>query len=360
MPTTNFSFTVLAGSDAAGYDTINTCIESIDTNLNASTRLVPATGGTSGYTITWSGSAWAAGQLGTAGIADGAVTAGKIASSIAIPGTPTIATPPTYSSGATGNSTVASTKYVTDAVAYATAGNVTLAGDVSGNASANTIGSGVVTSSKIADNTIVIGDLAATLQALLVPTGSVVPYAGSTAPTGWVLCDGSTYNGNSGTDYNALYTVIGTTYGGTQSAFAVPDMRGRSVAGKDDMGGTAASRLTTTGGLSANNTLGATGGAQTVTLTSAQSGLPSHTHADTFAATASSHTHTYTGWDYQGSTLASGSAKAQYLPLSGSTSGSTTPTVTITGSVSSVTAANASSAHTNVQPTLVLNYIIKL
>jgi hypothetical protein len=159
MPTTNFSFTVLAGSDAAGYDTINTCIESIDTNLNASTRLVPATGGTSGYTITWSGSAWAAGQLGTAGIADGAVTAGKIASSIAIPGTPTIATPPTYSSGATGNSTVASTKYVTDAVAYATAGNVTLAGDVSGNASANTIGSGVVTSDKIANNTIVNADV---------------------------------------------------------------------------------------------------------------------------------------------------------------------------------------------------------
>lgn len=159
MPTTNFGFTVLAGSDTAGYDSINNCIESIDTELNASTRLVPSTGGTSGYTITWNGTAWSAGQLNTAGIASGAITADKIASSIAIPGTPTIATPPTYSSGATGNSTVASTKYVTDAVAYATAGNVTLAGDVGGNASANTIGTGVVTSAKIADNTIVNGDI---------------------------------------------------------------------------------------------------------------------------------------------------------------------------------------------------------
>jgi microcystin-dependent protein len=346
MPTTNFAFTVLAGSDTAGYSSINTCLQSIDTILNSSTRLVPSTGGTSGYTITWSGTAWVAGQLNTAGIADGAVTAGKIASSVAIPGTPTIATPPTYSSGATGNSTVASTKYVTDAVAYATAGNVTLAGDVSGNASANTIGSGVVTSSKIADNTIVIGDLATTLQALLVPTGSVIPYAGSSAPTGWVLCDGNTYDGNSGTSYAALYGVIGTTYGGTISAFAVPDMRGRSVFGKDNMGGTTASRITNAGSGITGTTLGTTGGSQLI---------PAHSHSFT-----DSFTYSQTDYSNAGTQLASGSFYGRY------TFSSTTTSVAGSGTVSGVNApsgqytSGTSTGSANMPPAIILNYIIKL
>lgn len=61
------------------------------------------------------------------------------------------------------------------------------------------------------------------------PTGTVVPYAGSTAPAGFVLCDGSAYNGTTST-YSALWGVLGTTYGGTgQSSFNVPDLRGRVV-----------------------------------------------------------------------------------------------------------------------------------
>ena len=42
------------------------------------------------------------------------------------------------------------------------------------------------------------------------PTGSIIPYAGSTAPTGFLLCDGSAI---SRTTYSALFSVIGTTYG---------------------------------------------------------------------------------------------------------------------------------------------------
>jgi len=60
-------------------------------------------------------------------------------------------------------------------------------------------------------------------------TGAIVAYGGALAPTGYVLCDGSLYNGTNAT-YSPLWAVIGLTYGGTaQSSFAVPDLRGRMI-----------------------------------------------------------------------------------------------------------------------------------
>jgi len=98
-------------------------------------------------------------------------------------------------------------------------------------------------------------------------TGEVRMYAGSAAPTGWLLSYGQAI---SRTTYAALFTAIGTTYGvgdgGT--TFNVPDMRGRVVAGKDDMGGTSANRLTNavTGGVD-GDALGGTGGTESYLLT---------------------------------------------------------------------------------------------
>jgi microcystin-dependent protein len=61
------------------------------------------------------------------------------------------------------------------------------------------------------------------------PTGMVVPYAGSAAPTGWLLCDGAS---KLRTDYADLFTVIGTTYGNADgSHFNLPDLRGRAPIG---------------------------------------------------------------------------------------------------------------------------------
>lgn len=76
-----------------------------------------------------------------------------------------------------------------------------------------------------------------------VPAGSVLSYAGASAPSGWLLCDGTAV---SRTTYAALYAVIGDTYGAGDGSttFDLPDLRGRAVFGKDDMGGSAASRLT--------------------------------------------------------------------------------------------------------------------
>jgi microcystin-dependent protein len=73
-----------------------------------------------------------------------------------------------------------------------------------------------------------------------IPTGTVVPYAANSAPSGWVICDGSLY-GRTALDPSPqpnLFGVIGTTYGAGDGLtnFAVPDLRGRFVRGFDSLG----------------------------------------------------------------------------------------------------------------------------
>jgi hypothetical protein len=61
------------------------------------------------------------------------------------------------------------------------------------------------------------------------PVGTVMPWTTATPPTGWVLCDGSSYS-TSGT-YAALFAAIGYTFGGAAGTFYVPDVRGRFIVG---------------------------------------------------------------------------------------------------------------------------------
>jgi hypothetical protein len=58
-------------------------------------------------------------------------------------------------------------------------------------------------------------------------TGAIVPFAQDTAPTGWLLCDGATYDGGTGTPYNGLFQVIRQKFGGQTNTqqFKVPDLR---------------------------------------------------------------------------------------------------------------------------------------
>jgi microcystin-dependent protein len=107
-----------------------------------------------------------------------------------------------------------------------------------------------------------------------VPVGKVVPFAGATAPAGYLFCYGQAVNR---ADYADLFGVVSTTYGtgDGSTTFNLPDLRGRVVAGQDDMGGSSANRLTNqTGGLN-GDTLGAAGGSETHTLTAAQLPLAS-------------------------------------------------------------------------------------
>jgi len=96
--------------------------------------------------------------------------------------------------------------------------------------------------------------------------GEIRMFAGTFAPVGWALCNGQLLAIAASTDTEALFNLIGTTYGGDgQSTFALPDLRGRVPIHQGQGPGLANSYV-----------LAEMGGAESVTLTVAQ--LPSHTH----------------------------------------------------------------------------------
>lgn len=85
--------------------------------------------------------------------------------------------------------------------------------------------------------------------------GVVKDYAGATLPVGYLFCDGASLLR---ADYPELFLAIGTTYGAADSThFNVPDVKGRVIAGKDNMGGSSSNRLTSP---IDGDTLGAAGG----------------------------------------------------------------------------------------------------
>jgi microcystin-dependent protein len=88
------------------------------------------------------------------------------------------------------------------------------------------------------------------------PTGVVLAYCGENAPEGWLMCFGQSV---SKATYAGLWALCGEKYGAaTSTNFVLPDIRGRTIAGQDDMGGVAASRLTAASMTSAE--IGGTGG----------------------------------------------------------------------------------------------------
>ena len=72
-----------------------------------------------------------------------------------------------------------------------------------------------------------------------VPPGVIASYAGTTAPSGWLICDGTTgLNSVSDTTLADLFGVIGVQYGGTGAAdFDLPDLRGEFIRGFDNSAG---------------------------------------------------------------------------------------------------------------------------
>lgn len=193
-----------------------------------------------------------------------------------------------------------------------------------------------------------------------VPTGTVSAFAGSTAPSGWQLCYGQAISRST---YATLFSVIGTTYGvgDGSTTFNLPDLRGRITAGKDNMGGTSASRLTNspTGGVN-GNTLGNTGGSQGHTLTEAQLATHDHTASST-APSLSGTLELAAGPGTVSTRIANNNGTSVSTLQRGNTSTATTVSISGSASAPTITVNNAGSgsSHNNVQPTIILNYIIK-
>lgn len=194
-----------------------------------------------------------------------------------------------------------------------------------------------------------------------VPVGAGMPYWGTSAPTGWILAFGQSLGTAT---CPALFTAIGTTYGGSGSNFNAPDMRGRLAIAKDDMGGSAANRITSGVSGITGTTLGSAGGdqhAQADTITTSLSG--SVTASSTSTPTDPGHSHTVPSLVIN-NTGSSNLAAAGVLGISTATTSTSTTGITVatTTTITNTMAASSSSSLTgatqNVQPGIVSNYII--
>ena len=247
---------------------------------------------------------------------------------------------------------------------------------------------------------------------MIIPSGTIMPYAGATAPAGWVFAAGQEYN-TTGT-YAKLFAAIGLTYctndhgaGGacTTGVFRIPDMRGRFPAGRDNMNGVAATRITSAKTID-GTILGKAGGSQNIAghyhgmvASSTLSVDVNHDHgaqsftSGTVSANAShshsdnGHAHTYTGPgsgtagqgtnNFSAARFDAGTYTASvntgYASLTSTDTNHTHSTSvdlsalgatakTPTGNVGLVTGGcdgNTDSCN-NLSPTIILNYIIKI
>lgn len=180
------------------------------------------------------------------------------------------------------------------------------------------------------------------LSGLGVPIGMPFPWFTSTAPTGYILAYGQAI---SRTAFADLFAVFGTQFGvgDGSTTFNVPDCRGVAFVGKDDMGGTALGRLT------AATTLGAVVGAQSVTLSTAE--MPSHAHTG-LTTINGAHSHTLNAF-------LGGPGGIPGAPVQGGTLGAGFPTTVDGDHQHGITAEGGGGAHANVQPSFVVNIIIK-
>ena len=194
--------------------------------------------------------------------------------------------------------------------------------------SANLTGTPVAPTAAVGTNTTQVATTAF-VQAFGIP-GEIKMWPTASAPTGYLLCDGSSV---STTTYATLFAVVGYTFGGSGASFTLPDYRGRMPIG-----------------VSGSYALASTGGAATTTLITAN--LPSHTHSITDP-----------GHDHDAITQTSGSSSsgAQFAnSFSGSVNTTSTQMIqTATTGITATDATGSGTAATTISPYLAINFIIK-
>ena len=201
------------------------------------------------------------------------------------------------------------------------------------------------------------------------PAGVIMPFAGIRVPAGYLPCDGRAV---SRTTYATLFGVIGTTYGAGDGSttFALPNLGGRVPLGT-----------------SSSHTLGTSGGAETVTLQTANlpahgHTIPAHGHAHTIKATTPQLTHSITtqpSFTYdspkstksihaissvtaitvKGSTNAATASVATNASITAHAASNCTMSGSITNKAAYASGAKGDGkAHNNMQPYIAMYYII--
>jgi microcystin-dependent protein len=181
-----------------------------------------------------------------------------------------------------------------------------------------------------------------------IPVGAIMPYAGiaGTEPYGWLLCNAPELDR---VEYAELFAVVGEMYGAGDgvTTFLGPNLQGCVIVGVDPT-------------QTEFEEPGIEGGVKEHTLTGDESGIQTHGHADTFTTGANSvgHTHaSHTSGDVTRGSGALGAAAQQVAANTGANSASHTHA--ITGSVTAHAGASAISPHTNLQPFVAMNWIIR-
>src|SRR5262249_14435139 len=217
----------------------------------------------------------------------------------------------------------------------------------------------------------------------VVPLGVALPFFATALPgSNFAFPFGQAI---SRTTYAALFTLFGTTYGAGDGAttFNLPDLRGYRRAGKDARGGAAASRITAAHSGIAGSTLGAAGGAETVTLASGHMPVHSHgvndpTHAHgvsdpTHAHGVSDPTHAHSVLAVpnqtagaQSGTRAFGAAQGTNIGTAGAATGvsvnAAATGIGIAAAATGISIGNAGSSleHQNMPPTRICNFIMRI
>jgi microcystin-dependent protein len=225
-----------------------------------------------------------------------------------------------------------------------------------------------------------------------VPAGmGPMPYFGSTPPTGWLFCDGKSIGDSSSgatsranLDVQALYELLWNSVANTElsiqnsdgstgargtSALSdfnahkrlpLPDLRGRFMLGKDNMGGLSANRV----GNSQADLLGGSSGSESVTLNANQ--IPAHNHPASFSGSTSGdpgHAHTIYSTSYVQYGTTTGLDTISYggglSGHSGWTNNAGSHSHTVSGTVTVNDNFTNGSSHDNMPPYLIVNYLIK-